>query len=89
MPSLEEFAELGVIRHGRAAIRERVVGAWDDFIAVAREVDMNAQSRLPGWRAQEICVHLGAWDDYQPVKGVLAAARDALKGKVPDDAPGP
>ncbi len=82
MPSIGDFAELGVIEHDRAEIRERVVGAWDEFLHVARGVDMNARSRLRGWRAHEICVHLAAWDDYQPVAGVLQAAREALRGTV-------
>jgi uncharacterized protein (TIGR03083 family) len=89
MPSLEDFAELGAIEHGRPAIRERVLGAWDAFLEVAEGVDLEAKSRLPGWRAHEICVHLGAWDDYQPVDGVLAAARAAQQGDVPDHPPNP
>ncbi len=89
MPSANPFAELGAIAHGRAEIRERVVGAWDDFLRVAERVDLNAKSRLPGWRAQEICVHLGAWDDYQPVNGVIVAAREAKNGRRPEHPPDP
>jgi hypothetical protein len=89
MPSQGEFAELGAIEHGRAAIRERVIGAWDDFLRVAEGVDMRVNSRLTGWRAHEICVHLGAWDDHQPVNGVLAAAREAQHGKPPAWRPDP
>ena len=83
-----EFAELGVIEYGRAAIRERVVGAWDDFIDVASQLDMTTSSRLPGWRAHEICVHLGSWHDYKPIAGVLSAAREATQGRRPDRQPG-
>lgn len=81
--------ELGAIAYGRAAIRERVVRAWDDFLRVADGVDMAAGSRLPGWRAQEICVHLGAWPEHQPVNGVLAAARQVLEGTPPGPPPDP
>jgi hypothetical protein len=88
VPSPEEFAELGAIEHGRASIRERVVGAWEDFIEIARVMNMDASSRLPGWRAHEICVHLGSWDDYRPIQGVLAAAREAQRGVRPDTQPG-
>jgi uncharacterized protein (TIGR03083 family) len=87
MPSLDDFAEFGVIEHPRGEIRDRVVGAWDEFLRIARDVDLDAPSRLPGWRAYEICVHLGSWDDYQPIKGVLSAARDAKRGKIPDRPP--
>ena len=89
MPPLEGFVELGAIAYGRAAIRERVVSAWDDFLRVAEGVDLDAKSRLPGWRAQEICVHLGAWPEHQPVNGVLAAAREVLRGNAPDAPPDP
>lgn len=89
MPSLEHFTELGAIEHGRSAIRDRVLGAWDAFLDVAEGVDLEAKSRLPGWRAHEICVHLGAWDDYQPVDGVLDAARAAQHGEMPDKPPDP
>ncbi len=91
MPSRPGFGEretsssqLGVIHQGRPAIRDRVVSAWNDFIAVARETDLSAKTRLPGWRAHEVCTHLGAWDDYEPVNGVLEAARQALSGAAPE-----
>lgn len=89
MPSLDDFAEFGVIEHDRAEIRERVVGAWDEFLRIARGVDMQAPSRLPGWRAREICIHLGSWKDRQPINGVLAAARDALAGEERQGPPDP
>jgi Mycothiol maleylpyruvate isomerase N-terminal domain len=89
MPPLEGFVEFGAIAYGRATIRDRVVRAWDDFLRVADGVDMSAKSRLPGWRAHEICVHLGAWPEHQPVNGVLAAAREVLRGTPPGPAPDP
>ena len=89
MPSLGDFADFGVIEHGRAEIRDRVVGAWDAFIRVAEGVDLQTPSRLPGWRAQEICIHLGSWEDYQPVNGVLSAARAASRGIIPAAPPDP
>ena len=81
--------EFGAIAYGRATIRGRVVQAWDDFLRVAEAVDMAAPSRLPGWRAHEICVHLGAWPEHQPVNGVLAAARAVLQGTPPGPPPDP
>jgi hypothetical protein len=89
MPPLEGFVELGAIAYGRATIRDRVLRAWDDFLRVADGVDMAAKSRLPGWRAHEICVHLGAWPEYQLVNGVLAAAREVLKGSPSGPPPDP
>jgi hypothetical protein len=89
MPPPEGFVELGAIAYGRATIRDRVVRAWDDFLRVADGVDMTAKSRLPGWRAHEICVHLGAWPEHQPVNGVLAAAREVLRGTPAGPPPDP
>jgi hypothetical protein len=89
MPPLDGFVQLGAIAYGRAAIRERVVRAWDDFLQVAGSVDMTAKSRLPGWRAHEICVHLGAWPEHQPVNGVLAAAREVQNGTPAGPPPDP
>jgi uncharacterized protein (TIGR03083 family) len=87
MPSLDDFAEFGVIEHPRGEIRDRVVGAWDEFLRIARGVDLETPSRLPGWRAYEICVHLGSWSDYEPVNGVLSAAQAAKRGKTQDRPP--
>lgn len=87
MPSLDDFAEFGVIERPRGEIRDRVVGAWDEFVRIAQGVDLDAPSRLRGWRAYEICVHLGSWEDYQPTNGVLAAARAAQRGTVADRPP--
>jgi hypothetical protein len=86
MPSEVGYAERGVLDEGRAAIRERVLAAWDGFVELAESVDLQAKTRLPGWRAQEVCVHLGSWPDYQPVEGVLAAARESQAGRRPDAA---
>lgn len=89
MPPLSGFVQLGAIAYGRAAIRERVLAAWDDFLRVAEGVNLDTRSRLPGWRAQEICIHLGSWPEHQPVNGVLAAAREVLAGAPPGEPPDP
>jgi hypothetical protein len=80
MPAAERYSECGVLDEGRAAIRGRVLSAWDGFLRLAEDIDLDASTRLPGWRAREVCVHLGSWPDYQPVNGVLAAARAARSG---------
>ena len=41
-------------------------------------------SRLPGWRAHEICVHLGCWDDHTALADLIASARDRRTGTPPD-----
>jgi hypothetical protein len=80
---LGDYPERGILDGGRGPVRERVLGAWDEFIRVAKGADLQAPSRLTGWRNHEICVHLGSWPDadYQPIVGVLTAAQEARAGK--------
>jgi uncharacterized protein (TIGR03083 family) len=61
-----------------------VLGAWDAFLAQAETVDLDRPSRLPGWRAHEICVHLGCWDDHQALADLIASARSGGSGTPPD-----
>ncbi len=69
---------------GREQIGTRVLGAWDAFIAAADGVDLDRPSRLPGWRAHEICVHLGHWDDHTAMADLIASARAGATGAQPD-----
>ena len=61
-----------------------VLGAWDAFIEQAARVDLDRRSRLPGWRAHEICVHLGSWEDHQALRDLVASARAGGLGEPPD-----
>src|SRR3712207_6388398 len=61
-----------------------VLEAWDAFLATAAEVDLTRPSRLPGWRAHEICVHLGCWDDHTALADLIASARAGASGGAPD-----
>jgi uncharacterized protein (TIGR03083 family) len=61
-----------------------VLGAWDAFLAQAETVDLDRSSRLPDWRAHEICVHLGCWDDHQALADLIASARSGGSGTPPD-----
>ena len=69
---------------GRDEVAGRVLGAWDAFIERAESVDLTHPSRLGGWRAHEICVHLGCWDDHTAMAGLIASARAGGTGTVPD-----
>jgi hypothetical protein len=69
---------------GRDEVGGMVLGAWDAFLAQAERVDLERSSRLPGWRAHEICVHLGAWEDHQPVADLIASARAGGSGTPPE-----
>jgi hypothetical protein len=69
---------------GREQVSGMVLGAWDAFLAQAETVELDRPSRLPGWRAHEICVHLGCWDDHTALADLIASARDGGAGTPPD-----
>src|SRR3954467_7554667 len=69
---------------GRDQVADMVLGAWDGFLERAAEVDLDRPSRLPGWRAQEICVHLGCWPENTALADLIASARAGGFGTPPD-----
>lgn len=69
---------------GREQVGSMVLGAWDAFLEQAESVDLRRSSRLDGWRAQEICVHLGCWDDHTAMADLIASARAGGSGTPPD-----
>lgn len=77
-------ARQGVIEFGRPEVRRRVTEAWDAFLACAEAVDLDKQSRLPGWRGHEILVHLGAWDDHLAMAGLIESAQGRGSQNPPD-----
>ncbi|MGY2128477.1 maleylpyruvate isomerase N-terminal domain-containing protein [Blastococcus sp. SYSU DS0617] len=74
----------GMADAGREEVAARVLSAWDAFIAAAERVELSRPSRLPGWRAHEICVHLGCWDDHTAMADLIASARTGATGAQPD-----
>ncbi len=74
----------GVIELGRPEIRRRLTEAWDAFLTSAEATDLETKSRLPGWRAHEILVHLGAWDDHRAMAGLIESAQGRGPQKPPD-----
>jgi uncharacterized protein (TIGR03083 family) len=69
---------------GRDEVGNRVLGAWDAFIERAETVDLTRPSRLRGWRVQEICVHLGCWEDHTAMADLIESARAGGTGTPPD-----
>lgn len=49
--------------------------AWAGLLEVAEAVDLAAPSRLAGWRAHDVLVHLGAWDGTAPFEQRVDDAR--------------
>src|SRR5918998_1822485 len=74
----------GLADAGRDTVGPMVLEAWDAFLEQAADVDLDRQSRLPGWRAHEICVHLGCWDDHTAMADLVASARTGATGAQPD-----
>ncbi len=74
----------GMADAGRTEVGGMVLGAWDAFIAQAEAVDLDRPTRLPGWRAHEVCVHLGCWDDHTALADLIASARAGGAGRPPD-----
>jgi uncharacterized protein (TIGR03083 family) len=74
----------GLADAGRDTVGPMVLEAWDAFLAAAAEVDLDRPSRLPRWRAHEICVHLGCWDDHTALADLVASAKSGANGSAPD-----
>ena len=74
----------GMADAGRDEVGARVLTAWDAFLDRAAEVDLGRGTRLPGWRAQEVCVHLGVWPDHAALAGLVADARSGGTGTAAD-----
>jgi uncharacterized protein (TIGR03083 family) len=64
-----------------ADVAALVLPAWDEFIALAADVDLDAPSRVPGWTARAVCVHLGSWPGSRTLERMRAEAR---RGEVAD-----
>lgn len=53
--------ERGLASWEPADLAGLVLPAWDDFIDIVAGLDLDAASRVRGWTARDICVHLGSW----------------------------
>jgi hypothetical protein len=84
MQSQQQLTHLGMADAGRAEVGRMVLAAWDAFIEQAEQVDLHRPSRLPGWRAQEICLHLGCWPENTAMADLIASARAGGAGTPPD-----
>ena len=60
-PLLPSDGELGLASWEPADLAALVLPAWDEFLAIAAELDLDGPTRLDGWQARHVCVHLGTW----------------------------
>src|SRR4051794_12205172 len=74
----------GMADAGRDQVGRMVLGAWDAFLGQAAGVDLERATRLPGWRAQEVCVHLGVWPDHAALADLVTDARSGGTGEPAD-----
>jgi len=77
----------GLADAGRDEIGRMVLSAWDAFLDEATAVDLQRGTRLRGWRAQEVCVHLGVWPDHAALADLVADARAGGTGRPADPDP--
>lgn len=64
-------------------VADLVLPAWDEFLELAGEVDLDAPARVKGWTARQVCVHLGSWPGSRTLERMRA---EAERGDVdPDD----
>jgi len=74
----------GMADSGRDQVRRMLLPAWDAFLAQVEATDLDRRTRLPGWRAHEIAVHLGCWPDHAALPDLIASARAGGTGEPPD-----
>jgi uncharacterized protein (TIGR03083 family) len=77
-------ANRGMADAGRDEVGRLVLTAWDAFLEQAAAVDLDRPTRLPGWRAHEVCVHLGCWADHTALADLVTSARAGGTGTPPD-----
>ena len=69
---------------GRDEIAGLVLPAWDAFVAQVEVTDLDRRTRLPGWRVQEVAVHLGVWPEHAALADLIASARAGAPAPRPD-----
>ena len=60
-PIAPSDGELGLASWEPGDLAGVVLPAWDEFLGLAAELDLDGPTRLTGWTARDILVHLGSW----------------------------
>jgi uncharacterized protein (TIGR03083 family) len=76
--------ERGLASWEPADVAGLVVPAWDEFLEVAANVDLDARTRLEGWNARAVCVHLGSWPGSRSFQRIRDEAEADLVAGDPD-----
>lgn len=71
--------ETGLASWEPSDLRALVLPAWDDFLSIATELDLDGPTRVHGWTARDVCVHLGSWPGTRSLDRLRGEAeRDEL-----------
>jgi len=71
--------ECGIASWEPGDLAALLLPAWDEFAEIAGAVDLDAPSRVRGWTARDVCVHLGSWPGARTLERMRAEAeRDDL-----------
>ncbi|MDQ1287867.1 MAG: hypothetical protein QG622_1432 [Actinomycetota bacterium] len=62
-------------------VAELLASAWDGVADLARATDLDAPSRLEGWTARDVLVHLGSWPEHVRFERLV---EDVRRGRVPE-----
>lgn len=68
--------ERGLASWEPADIASLVLPSWDAFQEIASSVDLYDATRIPGWTARDLCIHLGSWPGSRSLARMVAEARD-------------
>ncbi|HEU4675986.1 MAG TPA: maleylpyruvate isomerase N-terminal domain-containing protein [Motilibacteraceae bacterium] len=83
-PLVPDAGERGLSSADLGAVAGSLLAAWDGFLVVAQHLadagGLSRPSRLPGWSARDVCVHLGSWPDAPVLERLLADGRAAADG---------
>ena len=60
-PAAPSAGERGLASWEPADLAGLLLPAWDEFVDLATDIDLDAPTRLPGWTARAVFVHLGSW----------------------------
>ena len=66
--------ECGIASWEPADLAALLLPAWEEFADIAGTVDLDAPSRVRGWTARDVCVHLGSWPGARTLERMRAEA---------------
>lgn len=74
--------ERGLATWEPADLAGLLLPAWDAFIDLATDLDLDAPSRLPDRTARELCVHVGVWPGTRSLPRLV---EEAARGDIGND----